>query len=139
MKSVPSLVIADDHAAVLQKVSSMLRSRFTVAAMVRDGESAVLAAMQHKPDVVILDINMPVLDGFAAAREIKKAEPASRILFLTMHNDPAYEEFAVQLGASGLVLKSRASSDLIAAVEAALSGERFFGRPVAACVPGQKA
>lgn len=139
MKSIPSLVIADDHAAVLQKVSSMLRSRFNVAAMVRDGQSAVLAALQYKPDVVILDINMPVLDGFAAAREIKEAQPGSRILFLTMHNDPAYEEFAMQLGASGFVLKSRASSDLIAAVEAALSGKRFSSPPIAACVSEQKA
>jgi DNA-binding NarL/FixJ family response regulator len=128
MKTMHSVVIADDHAAVLQKVSTLLRPRFAVAGTARDGRSAISVVVKAKPDVVILDINMPLLDGFAAAREIKKLGLPARIVFLTMHDDPAYEEFAIGLGASALVLKSRASSDLVAAVDAALAGEQFFSR-----------
>lgn len=128
MKTTHSVLIADDHAAVLQKVSALLRPRFVLAGTARDGRSAVIAVAKAKPDVVILDINMPVLDGFAAAREIKKLGLATPIVFLTVHDDPAYEEFALELGASALVLKSRASSDLVAAVDAALAGEQFFSR-----------
>src|SRR5579884_3342202 len=114
MKTMHSVVIADDHAAVLQKVSALLRPRFVLAGTARDGRSAVIAVAKAKPDVVILDINMPGL--------------ATQIVFLTVHDDSAYEEFALELGASALVLKSRASSDLVAAVDAALAGEQFFSR-----------
>lgn len=106
-------MLADDHEGVLDRVSSLLRDQFEVVARVGDGTDALESATQLLPDVVVLDLSMPTMDGIHAARELRKRGVRSAIVFLTMQRDPDYLRAAEELGA-GYVLKTRMQSDLIA-------------------------
>ena len=96
--------------------------------MVADGRALVEAALRLKPDLIILDITMPLLNGIDAAREIRKHQPEVKLLFVTMHASPAYLQAALDAGATGYVLKSSAREEILAAVEKVLKGE-FFVTP----------
>ena len=121
-----TVVLADDHPRVLESVSQLLQKHYNIVAAVNDGRKAVDAAIQFSPEVIVLDISMPVLDGFGAALEIRQLSPKTRIIFLSVQADQDYINKAVTHGAAGYVLKSRMHADLIRAIESALNGKPFF-------------
>jgi len=119
------VVIADDHVAALLVFSRMLQPEFDVVGTAKNGLEALVAVNQFHPDVVVLDIEMPVMGGLIAARRLRATDPAARIVFLTVYDDPDYVEAAFNLGASGYVLKSRAAIDLPHAIRLAMLGKQF--------------
>jgi DNA-binding NarL/FixJ family response regulator len=123
------VLVADDHTVVRQGLVGLLRAagEFEIVAEAKDGHEAVEKALATRPDVVILDVAMPRLDGFEAARRIKKALPAVRILALTMHEDEEYILRMVRAGVSGYLVKDTAAAELQAAIRALRSGKGYFG------------
>ena len=119
------LLLADDHAAMPGKSVSLLESEFEIVGTVGNGLDLIRAAARLDPDVVVLDITMPGLDGIEAARRLQHAGCRAKLVFLTVHEDPDYVRAAMDAGGAAYVAKSRMASDLIAAVHAALDGRRF--------------
>jgi DNA-binding NarL/FixJ family response regulator len=122
----PTVMFADDDPALLESLQKLLEPYFKVAASVRDGQTLLEAAQALTPDVIIADISMPVLNGFQAARRLKALQPNARILFLTIHEDPAFVAEARKCGACGYVVKRCAPTYLIPAIHEALRGCSFF-------------
>ena len=121
------ILIADDHEAVRKGVCAILSTRTDIdCAEAENGKQAVEMAATWKPDLVILDINMPVLGGFAAAVEIKRLLPGVPILFFTMNNGSKFVEEAKKAGVQGFVAKEKAGQVLLAAVDALMRNEHFF-------------
>ena len=122
------ILIADDHDVVTRGVASILSARKDIEVINHacNGEEAVRKAHETNPDIVILDITMPVLDGFGAAKQIRSFLPNVPILFLSTHNGPGVIEHAKALGAQGYVKKEQASSALLRAVDALSRNETFF-------------
>jgi DNA-binding NarL/FixJ family response regulator len=121
----PTVVLADDNAAILEHISRILTPNYSILAAVPNGQSAVAAVVKFRPDVAVLDIAMPELDGFEAARQIRQNSTSTQIVFLTMYDDRDYVSAALQAGVLGYVLKSLMLSDLIPAIENALAGHVF--------------
>ena len=124
--SQPRLVLADDHIGTAELLRGLLQPEFDVIAMVRDGLALVSAAERLSPDVIVSDISMPGLDGITAAIAILHRNPAARIVFVTVHNDPILVERGLETGALGYVVKSTAGDELLPAVRSALRGERHI-------------
>jgi len=124
------VVLADDHQAVVEKVRSVLGEDFEIVGAVADGNQAVDAVLVLNPDVLVIDISMPVLDGFQAAARLQKANCRAKIIFLTIHEDQDYVAAALHLGASGYVTKSRLAADLVPAIRAALQGRTFVSQTI---------
>lgn len=97
------VLLADDHTIVRQGLRALLQTQpdFLVVAEAADGVAAVAAALAHRPDVAVLDLTMPLLDGIGATEQIRQLLPDTRVLILSMHEDPAYVRPAVRAGASG--------------------------------------
>ena len=116
------ILLADDHAVIRKSVRQLLESysRFEVCGEARDGAEAVDEAQRLKPDVVVLNITMPVLDGIAAAREITARLPQTAIVILSSHADKHFIEQAKKSGAQAYVAKSKAGEALVRAIEAAV-------------------
>ena len=127
----PRIVIADDHTLVLEGLRKILEEEYDVVGTAEDGRTLLSMAQQHNPDVVVLDISMPQLNGLDAARQLHKQLPACKIIFLTMHADPTYAKEAFQSGASGYLLKRSAATELILAIQAVLK-DQFYVTPVIA-------
>jgi len=121
----PTVVLADDHAGILQHISQLLTPGYNILASVSDGQMAVDSVLRLGPDIAILDIAMPRLDGFGAAREVRQSSSRTRIVFLTFYDDDDYIAAALECGAHAYVLKSFMQSDLIPAIEHALAGQIF--------------
>jgi len=119
------VLLADDHDALLDKVEWLLDGEFDVIGKVRDGQALLDAAERLKPDLLIVDISMPVMGGIEAAHRLTESGSKTRIVFLTVHEDPDFIGEAFAAGASGYVIKSRIASDLIAAANEALAGRPF--------------
>lgn len=121
------ILLADDHTVVRKGLRLLLESAgFTVVADAADGREAVSLAEQHSPDVVVMDIAMPGLNGIEAARQITAKLPHAAIVFLSMHADESYVLKALKAGARAYLLKDSAEYDLIAAVQAVNEGKAFF-------------
>jgi DNA-binding NarL/FixJ family response regulator len=120
------VLLGDDHALILDGIRAALQPHYDVVGQAQDGKALVEAAEKLKPDLVILDIGMPVLNGFESAKQIKEALPATKLIFLSQHLNPAYLKHALKLGASGYVLKSGATEELQQAINAALRGKTFI-------------
>lgn len=116
------IVVADDHPLTLEGVRAVLERNHEVVGTVTDGRALIEAAQRLKPDLIVLDISMPLLNGIDAARQIGKILPQTRLLFVTMHLSPPYLEAALDAGATGYVLKSSAREELLEAVESVLRG-----------------
>jgi DNA-binding NarL/FixJ family response regulator len=114
------VLLADDHPLILEGLRSLLENECEVVGLMSDGRSLVEAASKLKPEVVVLDISLPLLNGIDAARQIKKDLPDTKVLFLTMHANPAYLREALAAGASGYVLKTSAGQELPGAIQDAL-------------------
>ena len=121
------VLLADDDAMVRQLLALLVsEGEFDVVAEAADGQEAVEKAEQVRPDIVVLDLNMPRLPGLEAARRIRTVSPDTRILVLTMTDDEEYAQRLELAGAAGYLVKDRAASDLIRALRAVSSGEGFF-------------
>ena len=122
------ILVADDHDVIRQGVISLIKADlgWEVCAEARDGRSAVDKAKELKPDIVIIDIGMPLLNGLDATRQILKDNPRVRVLILTMADGDRVVRDAFEAGAQGFVLKSDASRDLVAAIHALGHGNAFF-------------
>jgi len=127
------ILLADDHTVVRQGLRKVLEERqeWEVVAEAGDGREAVRQAEEQKPDVAIIDIAMPLLNGIEATRQIVKRSPTTRVLILTMYADEAYVNQILQAGATGYLLKDSADVDLIQAVSAVSMGKSFFSPAVA--------
>jgi DNA-binding NarL/FixJ family response regulator len=127
------ILIADDHTLVRQGLRKILETQpgWEVVAEAGDGREAVQQAIQLRPDVVILDLAMPRLNGVEAVQQIERRAPGVRVLVLSMYADEAYVTRAVRAGASGYLLKDSADADLIRAVTAVAQGKSFFSPTVA--------
>ena len=121
------ILIADDHPVIRKAVRSTLQRhpRFHVCGEAVDGAKAIQEAKRLKPDVVVLNVSMPVLNGFEAAREIKEKLPKSAIVILSSHVDKRFVEEAKKLGARAYVAKTKLGEALVKAIEAAVIGEDF--------------
>jgi DNA-binding NarL/FixJ family response regulator len=127
-RKVLRVVIADDHAVVRRGIRDLLRDEpgLEVCHEARDGSEAVEYVKQHKPDLLLLDLTMPGLNGLDALRQVRQIAPATRVLILTMHFSEEVARAAFQLGAQGFILKSDADTDLLTAVRHARENKRFF-------------
>jgi DNA-binding NarL/FixJ family response regulator len=121
------IIVVDDYEPFRRFVCSMLEQRpeLRVVGEASDGLEAVQKAEELQPDLILLDIGLPALNGMEAARRIRKLAPHSKILFVSMESSPEVVQEALNLGAHGYVLKSRAGSELLAAVEALIEGKQF--------------
>jgi len=119
------VLVADDNQAILRIVGSVLAVDFDVIRAVNDGAAAVAAARQFLPDVAILDISMPVLNGIEAARRIREVSRSTAVIFLTAHTDLDTLTAALGAGALAYVLKPRLGTDMIPAINRALDGRCF--------------
>jgi DNA-binding NarL/FixJ family response regulator len=111
---------------VLEGVAGILAEHFDIVGKVENGCALIDAAEQLKPDVVVLDISMPLLNGLEAARQLRKLIPASKLIFLTMHADATYANEAFEAGASGYLLKRSAASELTNAIRTVTSGRTYL-------------
>jgi DNA-binding NarL/FixJ family response regulator len=127
------ILLADDHTVVRQGLRKVLEERpeWQVVAEAGDGREAVRLAEQHKPDVAVIDVAMPLLNGIETTRQITKRTPKVRILVLSMHSDEAYVTQMLNAGATGYLLKDSADVDLVQAVAAVAQGKAFFSPPIA--------
>jgi DNA-binding NarL/FixJ family response regulator len=129
------VLLADDHAAVAEQLRGVLEPEFEIVATVGDGRALVEAAEALRPDVIVADIAMPVLDGIAAARAIRRQRPDARIVLVTIHGEAELVQQGLAAGALGYVLKLSAGEELVAAVRAALRGQRHVSPGVSGGAP----
>ena len=118
--------MADDHSILLAGVRKLLEDHCDVVGMVQDGRALLEAANRLKPELILLDISMPLLNGLDAARQLKKILPETKLLFLTMHASPRYATEAFKAGGSGFLLKQSADSELPQAITAVLQGKQYL-------------
>ena len=121
----PRILLADDYEQVLCTVAELVSDRFRIVGTARNGERAVELACLLLPDVVLLDVSMPVMNGFEAASRLKEAGSSAKVVFLTVHDDPGFVEAALTAGASGYVLKACLATDLIESIEIAMGNGIF--------------
>src|SRR6266850_3284336 len=130
------ILVADDHEVVRRGLCALLRNQpdWEVCGEAKDGRDAVEKVLMLKPEVVILDIGMPNLNGLEATRQILKANPQVKVLILTLHDSDSVVQEVLDAGARGFLLKTDAARDLVAAVEALRRNKIYFTPKVAAMV-----
>ncbi len=121
----PRILLADDHLAVLQRVTTLLQSVFDVVGSARTGREMVSEAARLNPDVIVVDISMPELSGIEAVQELRKSGSTAKVVFLTIHSEDEFVQACFAEGALGYVVKGHMKADLIPAINAALSGRPF--------------
>jgi DNA-binding NarL/FixJ family response regulator len=127
----PRAILADDHTLVAEALCGLMALRFDVVATVADGHALIASATALKPDVIVVDVAMPLLNGLEACRQLKQKMPSLKFVFLTMNEDPELAIAAMKSGASGYVLKKSAASELIQAMEFALRGKSYITAQIA--------
>ena len=127
----PRLLLADDHAIIVDGLRHLLEPEFELIGTVADGVALVEAAKRYKPDVIVADVSMPLLNGIEAARRLKESGSSSKVIFLTMHVDVEIASAAFRAGASGYVLKTSATDTLSHAIWEALKGRQFVSPRIA--------
>lgn len=121
----PKILLADDHTMFSQGLQSLLEDEFELVGTVSNGQALVEAVDHFNPDVIIVDISMPVLNGFDAVRQLKEKGVSARVIFLTMHIDDSLVAEAFRCGGSGYVLKQSAGEELISAIRQVLAGHEY--------------
>jgi len=119
------ILLADDHPGFPRIVESVLEPAFEIIGSVSDGQSLIDTAIELKPDVVVTDISMPILNGIDAAAQLKKSGCESKIVFLSVHSDPDFVHACLSTGALGYVIKPRMAAELAHAIQEALVGRIF--------------
>lgn len=130
----PRVLLADDHKMMLAGLHKLLEDNCEIVGTAPDGRALVEAAQRLEPDLIILDIAMPLLNGIDAARQIKTFCPKTKLIFLTMQTSPTYATEAFQVGASGYLLKHSAPMELPLAIAAALHGQHYLTPSIATSV-----
>jgi len=121
----PRVLLADDHTLVLDGFRKLLEDQCEIVGVAENGLALLQKAQELQPDIVTLDISMPQLNGIDAARKLKKMLPLTKLIFVTMHADPAYVNEAFKAGASGYLLKRSAGSELLQAIQSAMNGQCY--------------
>ena len=122
----PRVLMADDHSLILAGLRKLVDGECDVVGTVEDGRALVEAAQKLRPDLILLDISMPLLNGLEAARQLRTLVPESKLIFLTMHASPTYATEAFQAGACGYLLKRSAASELSLAIKSVLQGQHYL-------------
>jgi DNA-binding NarL/FixJ family response regulator len=130
--------LADDHPEILDKLADILERTYDIVDTARDGRTAMNEVMQKCPDVLLLDISMPMMSGIEAAENLIRMNTKTKIIFLTIHEDPDFVRVALATGAAGYVVKSRMATDLLPAIREALAGHRFISPCIHARDSGTK-
>ncbi len=125
------VLLADDHEDFLAIESRLLKEEFDVVRTVGDGRTALEEAARLNPDILVLDVSMPVMNGIEAARQLQASGSRAKIVFLTVHDDADYARVALASGALGYVVKCRLASDLLLALREAQAGRSFVSPSVA--------
>jgi DNA-binding NarL/FixJ family response regulator len=125
-RSRPSFLIADDHAIFAEALRVFLERTYPVVGMVSDGRALIEAAARLKPEVIVVDVAMPILNGLDAARRIKEQAPTIKFVFLTMRKDPNLAAAALELGPIGFVLKHATGTELLKAIDNVLHGKPYL-------------
>ncbi|HSF67239.1 MAG TPA: response regulator transcription factor [Nitrospiraceae bacterium] len=121
----PRVLLGDDHTLVLDGFRKLLEDRCEIVGVAEDGRTLLRMAQELQPDIITLDISMPQLNGVDAARKLRKILPCSKLIFVTMHADPAYVNEAFKAGASGYLLKRSAGSELLQAIQSVMAGQCY--------------
>jgi DNA-binding NarL/FixJ family response regulator len=127
----PSILLVDDHTLVLEAFKKLLETEFDVVGTVTDGQSLFPVATELKPDVIVLDLGMPQLNTAEAGRELKKLLPRTKLVVLTMNEDPDVARDSLQHWASGFLLKKSAGSELVTAIRDALRSKAYVTPSIA--------
>ena len=127
----PRLLLADDHTLLLEGIRLLLEPEFDLVGSAEDGQALLAAARALKPDVILLDISMPVLNGIDAAHKLRKLQPSAKLIFLTMHSDPDFVAAAFRAGAKGYLLKRAAATELLTAIREVMKGNHYVSPLVA--------
>ena len=120
------VLLAEDHKVVAEGLRALLKDTFDLVSIVHDGRSLVEAAEEHKPDVIVTDVSMPVLNGLDAIRQIRACNPAAKIVVLTMHRDVELAQKAFQAGVLGYMLKVSPAEELIEAIRQVARGKLYI-------------
>jgi DNA-binding NarL/FixJ family response regulator len=131
VSSRPRVLLADDHTLVNEGLAKLLHDDFDLVGTVEDGRALIEAAQRLKPDVILLDISMPLMNGVEAARRLKQIMPQVRLIFLTMHSETGYVREAFRAGASGYVLKRAAAAELVSAIHDVMQGKTHLSEAIA--------
>ena len=127
----PRVLIADDHSLLTEAFRKLLEPHYNVVGIFTDGLALLRAAPVLKPDVVVLDVIMPLMGGLQAGRQLKTILPAVKLIFVTMNEDPEVAREAMKLRASGYVLKSSAAGELFEAIQLSLRGRSYISPQIA--------
>jgi DNA-binding NarL/FixJ family response regulator len=130
MKKRPTILLADDHVLVAEGIRKLLSPEFELRGILSDGRALVKAVEECAPDIAIVDISLPLLNGLDASRQIRKQSPSTKIIILTMHSEPSCVTEAFRIGVSGYVLKQSVGSELLRAIKEVLRGNIFIS-PIA--------
>ncbi|MBH0200069.1 MAG: response regulator transcription factor [Nitrospira sp.] len=122
----PRILMADDHSLVLAGLRKLVEGEGEVVGTVEDGRALVEEAQKLRPDIILLDISMPLLNGLDAARQLTKLVPEAKLIFLTMHATPTYATEAFKAGASAYLIKRSAASELKQAIQAVIRGQHYI-------------
>lgn len=128
VSSRPRILVADDHTLVAELYRKLLETEFEVVGVVSNGRAMVRSACELKPDVIVVDIAMPVLNGLDAAQQVKAVMPAIKLLFLTMNSDVELVAEAFRRGASGYLLKTCGAAEMVTAVREVLRGKSYMSQ-----------
>ncbi len=121
----PRVLLADDHKLLLEAFQKLLEPDCEIVGCVTDGRALLVAASELEPDIIVLDISMPMLNGLDAGRQIKKMMPDVKLIFLTVNEDPDFVSEAFRMGASGYLLKRSAASELFQAIQDVCRGRAY--------------
>lgn len=122
----PRVLLADDHRALLERMTVLLSFSYEIVGAVSNGQELVTEAIRLNPDVIVLDITMPLMDGIEAARKLREIGLSSKLVFLTIHNEDEFVRACLDEGGQGYVLKAHMKTHLVRAIEAALMGRTFI-------------
>ena len=125
------ILLADDHVLVAEGIQKLLEPEYELVGIVADGRSLVTAAAKLQPDIVVVDISLPLLNGLDASQQLKKINPNLKIIVLTMHSEPNFVTQAFRVGVSGYVLKQSVGSELVQAIREVVKGRTFVSPMVA--------
>lgn len=137
MNTTCRVLLADDHVLIAEGIQKLLESEFELVGIVADGRSLVTAVTNLQPDIAVVDISLPLLNGLDASKLIKKANPHVKIIVLTMHSEPTFVTQAFRVGVSGYVLKQSVGLELVHAIHEVLLGHTFISPLVTQGLVGQ--
>src|SRR5512139_1058211 len=125
METRPQILIADDHVVFADSLRLLLEKHYAVVGTVVDGRALITEAVRLKPDVIVVDIGMPLLNGLDAAQRVRKQLPKVKLVFLTMQDNPNLAAAALELGSAAFVLKQSAGSELLMAIDQVMHGKSY--------------